>query len=148
MNIKVKNSGYIDLRLIRDDRDGNLVIMEALRDIPFDIKRIYYITNLENSVSIRGLHAHRNLEQVIFCVQGSFTLGLDDGTTRQKIVMNQVNRGIRLGKMLWHTMEDFSSGCVLLVVASDYYDEADYIRNYDEFLSLTRKNTKEPLQNS
>lgn len=141
--IRVKNSGIIELRLIHDNRDGNLVILEALRDVPFEVKRLYYITNLENSVSIRGQHAHRELEQVIFCIQGSFVLGLDDGVTRQKIQMNRVNTGIRLGKMLWHTMEDFSSGCVLLVVASDYYSEADYIRNYDEFLSLTRKNTND-----
>lgn len=134
--IKVKNSGVVELKLIHDNRDGNLVILEALRDVPFEIKRLYYITNLENSVSIRGQHAHRELEQVIFCIQGSFVLGLDDGVTRQKIQMNRVNIGIRLGKMLWHTMEDFSSGCVLLVVASDYYSEADYIRDYQEFLRL------------
>lgn len=137
--ITVKNSGYVELKLVRDSRDGNLVILEALKDIPFDIKRVYYITNLENSVSTRGLHAHRELEQVIFCIQGSFTLGLDDGNNRQKILMNKVNVGVRLGKMLWHTMEDFSNGCVLLVVASDYYSEADYIRNFDEFLSLARE---------
>lgn len=135
-SITVNNSGYIDLKLIRDDRDGNLVILEALRDVPFEIKRLYYITNLENSVSIRGNHAHKELEQVIFCLQGSFTLGLDDGKNRQKILVNRVNSGVRLGRMLWHTMEDFSSGCVLLVVASDYYDEKDYIRDYDEFLRL------------
>lgn len=132
--IEVKNSGYVKLKLIRDERDGNLVILESLKDIPFEVKRLYYITNLENSVSVRGKHAHRQLEQVIFCIQGSFTLGLDDGITKQKILMNQVNVGIRLGKMLWHTMEDFSSGCVLLVVASDYYNESDYIRDYDEFI--------------
>jgi hypothetical protein len=132
----VKNSGYIDLKLIRDNRDGNLIILEALRDIPFEIKRLYYITNLENSVSVRGQHAHRKLEQVIICIQGSFTLGLDDGEKQQKILMNKVNTGIRLGKMLWHTMEDFSNGCVLLVVASDYYREEDYIRDYSEFLKL------------
>ncbi len=134
--ISVKNSGYINLKLVHDQRDGNLVIMEALRDVPFDIKRIYYITNLENSISVRGKHAHRKLEQVIFCLQGSFTLGLDDGKAQQKLLMNKVNVGVRLGKMLWHTMEDFSSGCVLLVVASDYYDEADYVRDYEEFTRL------------
>lgn len=135
-DIIVKNSGFHELRLIRDDRDGSLVILEALRDVPFEIKRLYFITNLENSVSLRGQHAHRELEQVIFCIQGSFTLGLDDGVNQQKILMNKVNVGVRLGKMLWHTMEDFSNGCVLLVVASDYYSEADYIRDYEEFLHL------------
>jgi len=135
----VKNSGYVELKLIRDNRDGNLVILEALRDVPFELKRLYYITNLENSVSIRGQHAHKQLEQVIFCIQGSFTLGLDDGQNHQKILMNKVNVGIKLGKMLWHTMEDFSNGCVLLVVASDYYSEEDYIRNYDDFIQLAHQ---------
>ncbi len=132
----VKNSGYITLKKVHDDRDGNLIIMEALRDIPFSIKRVYYITNLESSVSVRGKHAHKLLEQVIFCIQGSFTLGLDDGVNRQKILMNKDNVGVILGKGLWHTMEDFSSDCVLLVAASDYYKEEDYIRDYDDFLKF------------
>lgn len=136
--IIVKNSGYIELKKIHDDRDGNLIIMEGNKDIPFQLKRIYYINNLENSISTRGLHAHKELEQVIFCINGSFTLGLDDGFQSQKIHMKKDNVGIILGKMLWHTMEDFSSGCILLVVASDYYDESDYIRNYDEFLKLVK----------
>lgn len=135
--ISVKNSGYVELKLVHDSRDGNLVILEALRDIPFNIKRLYYITNLENSVSVRGQHAHRELEQIIFCIQGSFTLGLDDGQMKQKILMNRVNVGVRLGKMLWHTMEDFSNGCVILVVADGYYDETDYIRDYKQFQELS-----------
>ncbi len=134
--ILVKNSGYITLSKIRDERDGNLVIAEAMRDLPFEIKRVYFINQLENSVSIRGQHAHHELEQVIFCISGSFVLGLDDGITKQKILMNKDNVGIILGKKLWHTMEEFSSGCVLLVFASDYYNESDYIRNYDEFIKL------------
>lgn len=133
-DIIVKNSGLVTLQKFHDERDGNLIILEALKDIPFEIKRVYYINNLENSVSIRGLHAHRELEQVIFCISGSFILGLDDGTNKQKILMNKDNVGVILGKMLWHTMEDFSSGCVLMVVASDYYNEADYIRDYDNYL--------------
>ncbi len=136
-SILVKNSGYITLKKIHDDRDGNLIIMETFRDVPFNIKRVYYINNLENAVSIRGQHAHRDLEQVIFCINGSFILGLDDGKVRQKLLMNKDNIGVYLGKMLWHTMEDFSSGCVLLVVASDFYKETDYIRNYDEFLKIS-----------
>ncbi|MCH1913283.1 FdtA/QdtA family cupin domain-containing protein [Leptospira noguchii] len=137
--IIVKNSGYIDLKKVRDDRDGNLIILEGIKDVPFEIKRIYYINNLENSVSIRGQHAHKEIEQVIFCVSGSFTLKLDDGKTKQEILMNRDNVGVLLGKMLWHTMENFSSGCVLLVVASDYYREDDYIRNYSDFIRLVDK---------
>ncbi|UOG47517.1 sugar 3,4-ketoisomerase [Leptospira noguchii] len=138
--IIVKNSGYINLKKVRDDRDGNLIILEGMKDVPFEIKRIYYINNLENSVSIRGQHAHKEIEQVIFCVCGSFTLKLDDGKAKQEILMNRDNVGVLLGKMLWHTMENFSSGCILLVVASDYYREDDYIRNYSDFIKLIKKN--------
>ncbi|WCL51264.1 sugar 3,4-ketoisomerase [Leptospira sp. GIMC2001] len=134
--IIVKNSGYIELKKIQDERDGNLIIMETLKNIPFEIKRVYYINNLENSVSVRGKHAHRELEQVIFCISGSFILGLDDGSQKQKIFMNKDNIGVLLGKHLWHTMEEFSSGCVLLVVASDYYQESDYIRDYNLFKNI------------
>ncbi len=139
--IIVKNSGYIELTKIQDERDGNLIIMDTLSHIPFEIKRVYYINNLENCISVRGKHAHVNLEQVIFCISGSFRLGLDDGKNQQKIFMNNDSVGVKLGKMLWHTMEDFSSGCVLLVVASDYYFEKDYIRNYDDFLRIVKNDS-------
>lgn len=137
--IRVKHSGRVSLQRIVDDRDGTLCIMNSLKEIPFEISRVYFINNLDSQSSIRGKHAHRRLEQVIFCINGSFTLTLDDGTVQQSIEMKHENEGIILGPMLWHTMHDFSSGCVLLVAASDYYDESDYIRNYDEFLSLVRK---------
>lgn len=137
--IRVKHSGRVSLQRIVDDRDGTLCIMNSLKEIPFEISRVYFINNLDSQSSIRGKHAHRRLQQVIFCINGSFTLTLDDGTVQQSIEMKHENEGIILGPMLWHTMHDFSSGCVLLVAASDYYDESDYIRNYDEFLSLVRK---------
>ncbi|EJO69615.1 sugar 3,4-ketoisomerase [Leptospira kirschneri] len=137
--ILVKNSGYINLKKVRDDRDGNLIILEGIKDVPFEIKRVYYINNLENSVSVRGQHAHKEIEQAIFCVSGSFTLKLDDGKTKQEILMNRDNVGVLLGRMLWHAMENFSSGCILLVVASDYYREDDYIRNYSDFIRLVEK---------
>ena len=142
MNFLVEHSGLVSLQRIVDDRDGVLCIMNSLKEIPFEIKRIYFINNLDSFSSIRGKHAHRQLKQVIFCINGSFTLSLDDGVHQQDIEMKRENEGIILGPMLWHTMHDFSSGCVLLVAASDYYDEGDYIRSYDEFLSLVRKGTK------
>lgn len=141
-NLKVKNSGVITLPRIIDDRDGVLCIMNSLQEIPFEIKRMYYINNLDPKSSLRGKHAHRKLRQVIFCINGCFTLTLDDGETTQDILMREDNVGIILDPMLWHTMHDFSSGCVLLVAASDYYNEADYIRNYDEFMQLVRENKK------
>lgn len=137
--IRVKNSGYVTLKRYVDDRDGALCIMNANQEIPFDIKRVYYINNLENMTSIRGKHAHRQLQQVIFCINGCFTLSLDDGGQKQDILMMKDNVGVILGPMLWHTMHDFSSGCVLLVAASDYYDESDYIRDYEEFRSELKR---------
>lgn len=134
--IKVKNSGYVELTRIVDDRDGVLGIMEGSRDIPFEIKRVYYINHLENCHSVRGKHAHKTLKQVIFCINGSFVLSFDDGTNTQDVLMWRDNVGVLLGPGLWHTMHSFSSGCILLVVASDYYDEADYIRDYDEFMKF------------
>ena len=141
-NLKVKNSGIVTLPRIIDDRDGVLCIMNSRQEIPFDIKRMYYINNLDPKSSLRGKHAHRKLRQVIFCINGCFTLTLDDGETQQDILMREDNIGVILDPMLWHTMHDFSSGCVLLVAASDYYDEADYIRNYDEFMQLVLESKK------
>ena len=138
-NLQVKHSGLVSLPRIIDERDGVLCIMNSLQEIPFEIKRMYYINNLDSKSSLRGKHAHRTLRQVIFCINGCFTLTLDDGEKQQDILMREDNIGIILDPMLWHTMHDFSTGCVLLVAASDYYDETDYIRNYDEFICLARE---------
>ena len=136
--IKVKNSGIIKLQYHDDFPDGILVIGEAKKNIPFDIKRVYYISNLSNPKGVRGKHAHKKLEQYIFCVSGSFRLEMDDGETKQSLIVDSPYYGIRLGTKLWHTMKKFSRDCVILVLASDYYDENDYIRNYDEFLEYVR----------
>ncbi len=135
--INVKNSGVVKLQCYEDFPDGNLVIAEARKNIPFTIKRVYIINNLFNKKAVRGKHAHKKLEQIIFCINGSFVLRLDDGKHKQRIAMNDPSVGIRLGPMLWHTMLNFSSDCVILVFASDWYDEKDYIRAYDEFKRLT-----------
>jgi hypothetical protein len=137
--ISVKNSGIIKLQFHNDFPDGNLVIGESLKTIPFEIKRLYYINNLFNKKAIRGKHAHRELEQVIFCVNGKFRLGLDDGKKKQNVTLDDPSWGVRLGPMLWHTMDKFSSDCVILVVASDYYKKSDYIRDYDEFMDILKK---------
>jgi len=137
--IKVKNSEIIKLQFFNDFPDGNLVIGEAKKNIPFEIKRIYYINKLFNKKAKRGYHAHKKLDQVIFCINGSFVLNLDDGLNKQDILLNDPCYGIRLGSLLWHTMEKFSSDCVILVLANDYYDENDYIRNYDEFIKYINK---------
>lgn len=131
--IQVRHSGYITLTKINDAHDGNLCVMEEERDLPFAIRRIYYINSLENCISVRGKHAHRTLWQAIFCINGSFVLNLDDGDTQQSIPMFRDHVGVLLGPWLWHEMHSFSAGCVLLVAASDYYDEKDYIRDYRQF---------------
>ncbi len=136
--IKVKNSGLIQLQFFNDFPDGNLVIGEAKKTVPFEIKRVYYINNLFNKKSIRGKHAHKRLEQIIFCINGRFLLTLDDGKTKQKIWLDDPYNGIKLGPKLWHTMTKFSSDCVILVLANDYFKQSDYIRNYNEFLKYVK----------
>jgi len=136
--IKVKNSGFVKLQFYNDFPDGNLVIAEAEKNVPFKIKRVYFINNLFNKKSIRGKHAHKKLEQIIFCVNGSYILELDDGTMKQKITMNDPYIGIRLGPELWHTMTKFTSDCVILVLAADYFKESDYIRDYDKFIKYVK----------
>ena len=130
----MRNCFAINLPTIIDGRDGKISVADALQNIPFEIKRIYYIYDLHDLHAVRGRHAHKELEQVIFCLNGSFTLGLDDGYHKEEIVINRQNQGIYLGKGLWHTMTSFTKDCLLLVLASDHYRESDYIRDYDEFL--------------
>jgi len=137
--IKVKNSGVVSLQFYNDFPDGNLVIGEALKNVPFAIKRLYFINSLFNKQAHRGLHAHKKLEQIIFCINGSFTLKLDDGKNKQSIKMDNPYYGVRLGPLLWHTMEKFSADCVILVLAADYYKESDYLRNYEEFKKFIKK---------
>ena len=134
----VKNSGLIELPRITDGIDGTISVAEVEIHIAFQIKRVYYIYDLENSSAVRGKHAHKELEQVIFCLNGSFILTLDDGENQEKILLNRRNIGVYLGKDLWHTMSDFSANCILLVLASDNYKESDYIRNYNDFLTFLR----------
>jgi len=126
----------IKLQSFDDTPDGELFIAEGKKNIPFEIKRVYYINKLDNSKAVRGKHAHKKLFQVIFCVNGSFAIDFDDGTDKQSICLDSSSQGIILPPMMWHTMHDFSKNCALLVLASDYFDESDYIRNYDEFLAL------------
>lgn len=142
MKIKVKNSGIFKCQFFNDFPDGNLVIAEAKRNIPFDIKRVYFINNLFNKRSVRGKHAHKKLEQIIFCVNGSFIIHLDDGKNKQNVKLDDPYTGIRLGPRLWHEMTNFSSDCVILVLASDYFKEDDYIRHYGEFLDYIKSGKK------
>ncbi len=138
LTLRVRNSGIIRLQFSPDLPDGNLFIAEAGRSIPFPVKRVYYINSLANPKAVRGKHAHRKLEQAIICISGSFLLTLDDGRQKQSFRLNDPSVGIRLRPMLWHTMSRFTYDCVILVLASDWFDESDYIRDYAEFRALAR----------
>jgi hypothetical protein len=142
--IIVKNSQLIELPKIVDGIDGTISVAENFRQIPFEIKRVYYIYNLHRPDAVRGKHAHKKLEQVLFCINGSCEIGLDDGTATQTIVLDQPHIGVYLGVELWHTMNRFSPHCILLVVASDIYKESDYIRDYREFLHYIGKEKRIP----
>ena len=118
--------------LTKGDERGNLIALEENKNIPFDIKRVYYIFDTKNGVR-RGFHAHKNLEQVLICVSGSCDILLDDGIEKNVIKLENRNEGLFIEKMVWREMFNFSADCVLMVLASDYYDEKDYIRDYNEF---------------
>lgn len=139
MNLDLDISELIKLKEIKDGKDGSLFIAEGKKQIPFEIKRVYFIREFNRELSSRGFHAHKELEQVIFCINGSFKLMTDNGTEKKYFLLNDPNLGFYLRKRLWHTMSDFSEDCIILVFASDYFDEADYIRDYDIFLSFIDK---------
>ena len=127
----------ISFKPLGDER-GSLVALEGSKSVPFDIKRVYYIFGTKEGVS-RGFHAHRNLKQVVVCVTGSCRFVLDNGKSREEIILDSAATGLVIEDLTWREMHDFSQDCVLLVLASEYYDEADYIRDYQKFLKATVK---------
>jgi dTDP-4-dehydrorhamnose 3,5-epimerase-like enzyme len=125
----------VDLPPLGDDR-GSLVAVEDTV-IGFDIKRVYYIFGTKEGVT-RGGHAHMKLQQLVIAVTGSCDFILDDGVSRETVHLDNPTKGLRLGNMIWREMTNFSPDCVLVVIASENYDEADYIRDYDAFLEVAR----------
>ena len=119
------------------DERGQLVALEAMEDIPFQVKRVYYIYDTLPGV-VRGKHAHRCLEQILVCVHGSCKVALEDGQERREILLDDPTLGLYISNDTWREMYDFSEGAVLLVLASEHYDEADYIRDYARFLDMVR----------
>ncbi|WP_318837132.1 MULTISPECIES: FdtA/QdtA family cupin domain-containing protein [unclassified Providencia] len=122
----------IEFKTLGDDR-GSLVSLEQNKNIPFEVKRIYYIFGTKEGVS-RGFHAHKNLQQVAICVKGSCRFVLDDGHNKDEIILDNPNIGLHISSFMWREMHDFSEDCVLVVLASELYDESDYIRDYQTFL--------------
>jgi hypothetical protein len=119
------------------ERRGNLSFVESSRQVPFDIARIYYLYDVPGGES-RGGHAHKDLQQVIIAISGSFDVELDDGTEKKVFHMRRSNEGLYLSRMIWRELTNFASGSVCLVLASTLYNADDYYRDYEEFLSVAR----------
>jgi len=123
------------------DFRGQLIAIEQHKNIPFEIKRVYYIYDTLPNVR-RGFHAHKTLQQLLVCTSGECKILLDDGENKEVVILNKPTEGLFVEGCIWREMFDFSPGAVLMVLASDYYDESDYIRNYEEFLSYVHKERK------
>ena len=120
------------------DERGQLVALEENKEIPFDVKRIYYMYDTKKNV-IRGKHAHKSLKQILICIHGECKILLDNGCEKVVVPLNTPNEGIYISNNIWREMYEFSDDAVLMVLASDVYRESDYIRNYEEFLCFVDK---------
>ncbi|MEZ9198501.1 FdtA/QdtA family cupin domain-containing protein [Shewanella sp. 10N.286.54.B9] len=134
MNIK-----FIQFQSHGDDR-GSLVSLEQNKNIPFDIKRVYYLFSTKEDVR-RGFHAHKQLKQLAIVLKGSCRFLLDDGTEKIELLLDNPAQGLYIESFVWREMFDFSKDCVLMVLADSVYDENDYIRNYDEFMGMVENDS-------
>lgn len=134
--MKDMNAKLIELPKIVDPR-GNLTVAEQLKNVPFQIVRVYWTYDVPSGER-RGGHAHRTCEEIVIAVSGSFDVVVFDGHEHQKFHLNHPYQGLYIGTGVWRTLEDFSSGSVCLVLASELFDEDEYIYNYNEFLELTK----------
>lgn len=127
------NVDLIVLKIYGDER-GSLVALENGHNLPFDVKRVYYIFGTKEGVS-RGFHAHKKLTQLLIAVRGSCRITCEYNNKKEEYILSRPDEGLQIDGLVWREMHDFSSDCVLLVLASDYYSEADYIRDYQTFLN-------------
>ena len=134
----VNDCFVLDLNKHHSDRKGNLTVVQNGVTVPFDIKRVYYLYDVPGGES-RGSHAHRELSQLIVAASGSFRVVLDDGSTKRAFVLNRPYQGLLVKPGIWRDLDDFSSGAVCMVLASEVYQPEDYIRDYDEFLSFRQQ---------
>lgn len=130
--MKVEDAKIIDIPKI-EDRRGNLSVVEEFKNVPFHIARTYWLYDVPAGAS-RGGHAHKRLKQLLIALSGSFTVTLDDGREKRHIQLNRPYQGLLIETGIWRTIDDFSSGAVCLVLASELYDASDYIYDYEEFL--------------
>lgn len=133
-NNSVYDCTMIELDRHHSDRKGNLTVVENNKTVPFEVKRSYYLYDVPGGES-RGGHAHKALSQLIIAASGSFTVTLDDGKVKRTFVLNRPYQGLYVVPGIWRTLDDFSSGAVCMVLASEGYDEHDYIRDYEEFIN-------------
>ncbi|MGL4034643.1 sugar 3,4-ketoisomerase [Kosakonia cowanii] len=119
----------------KGDARGALVVVEQNKDIPIEIKRVYYMFDTASDVR-RGFHAHKKLTQIAIPVKGSCRFLLDDGKSVEHVLLESPTTGLVIEPMVWHEMYDYSDDCVLMVLADDYYDESDYIRSYEDFKQM------------
>ena len=126
------------------DSRGQLVALQEYNDIPFEIKRVYYMYDTKEGIK-RGSHAHKTLEQILICIHGSCKVLLDNGFEKKIIPLEKPYEGLYIAHKMWREMYDFTSDAVLMVLASQIYDESDYIRDYNEFLNTISIETKEVM---
>ncbi|WP_412971995.1 sugar 3,4-ketoisomerase [Glaciecola sp. MF2-115] len=131
------NVQMVDFKSCGDER-GSLIALEQIKNVPFDIKRVYYMFDTKEGVT-RGFHAHKALKQVAIAVKGSCNFVLDNGKKRVNVKLDDPCKGLLIEEFIWREMNQFSPDCVLMVLASEYYDESDYVRDYDEFLKAQLK---------
>lgn len=131
----VFDCSIVELDKHHSDRKGNLSVVENGVTLPFDVKRVYYLYDIPGGES-RGSHAHKELEQLIVAASGSFKVTLDDGKVKRTFFLNRPYQGLLVKPGLWRDLEDFSSGAVCMVLASEVYQAEDYIRDYDEFIKF------------
>ncbi|HEY9300025.1 MAG TPA: FdtA/QdtA family cupin domain-containing protein [Phormidium sp.] len=131
MKLPIQDCKIIELPKITDPR-GNLTFIEGSRHIPFEIRRVYYLYDVPGGAERAG-HAHKNLHQLFVAISGSFDILLDDGLKKQRYHLNRSYYGLYVCPMIWRELNNFSSGAVCMVLASDYYDESDYFRQYLDF---------------
>ena len=134
----VYDCSIIELNKHHSNRKGNISVVENHKDIPFEVKRVYYLYDVPGGES-RGSHAHKELSQLIIAVSGSFTVTLDDGNVKRSFILNHPYQGLYVVPGIWRDLEDFSSGAVCMVLASHWYDKEDYIRNYNDFIDYKRQ---------
>lgn len=131
------NYKLLSLQTIGDER-GKLVSLESNKNLPFAIKRVYYMFDTSPDEP-RGFHAHKELEQLVIAIDGACEFVLDDGKSKESVWLNRPDVGLYIGKNMWREMRNFSYGCKLMILASDYYDESEYIRDYAEFLDIIKR---------